>query len=299
MDQFKKTVINTWGDLGQAWLEQLPGIITLLSEHWNLSAIKPVAHIRYNYVAYAIKNGTLPTVLKISCDQDLIRNEHRALMIFSGHASVKVIDFHREHNALLLERITPGTLLKTDYLITINSTIESYAKIARELAQHQLRNKPSLAGCTHVADWCQALNRITDPCIKSDWVNYGKKLQNCLLASMDPKYLCHGDLHLENIIQHKDNWVAIDPKGVMGELAFEVSAFDFIDSSEWDDSDELIVAKLLTRVTQLAKAISIDRDRLLRWLFLRSVISAQWFIEDNDDPSQMLRLITILYSEIS
>ena len=36
-------------------------------------------------------------------------------------------------------------------------------------------------------------------------------------------------------------------------------------------------------------------DRLRAWVFLRVIISAQWFIEDNGNPDEMLRLASVLY----
>ncbi len=107
-------------------------------------------------------------------------------------------------------------------------------------------------------------------------------------------YLCHGDLHLENIIQQGSNWVVIDPKGIIGEMAFEAAAFDLISQEEMRDLSAL-PAKIVHRVQLLSHALDIDYNRLLYWTFLRVIISAQWFIEDNGDPSQMLILANCIY----
>ena len=64
--------------------------------------------------------------------------------------------------------------------------------------------------------------------------------------------------------------------------------------------DEMIEAstipsKILDRVTYISNSLDINFDRLLSWIFLRIIISAQWFIEDNGDPSQMLSFAAYVY----
>lgn len=42
------------------------------------------------------------------------------------------------------------------------------------------------------------------------------RAQELLLSQGEP-VLLHADLHHYNILQHQDTWIAIDPKGVVGE----------------------------------------------------------------------------------
>ena len=52
-------------------------------------------------------------------------------------------------------------------------------------------------------------------------VTEAQRLYVDLLASSAPAVLLHGDLHHGNILRHGEDWVAIDPKGVIGEPAYE------------------------------------------------------------------------------
>lgn len=121
-----------------------------------------------------------------------------------------------------------------------------------------------------------------------------KQLKLNLLNSLKNEYLCHGDLHLENIIQNRNEWLAIDPKGIIGEMAFEAAAFDLLSNDELSDSSTTEL-KIVNRVKQLSTALDIDPNRLLQWIFLRIIISAQWFVEDNGDPSRVLKLAQHVY----
>lgn len=80
----------------------------------------------------------------------------------------------------------------------------------------------------------------------------------------------------------------------MGEMAFEAAAFDILRPAEIKNNSTLSLT-ILDRVANLATALSIDFNRLLGWIFLRIIISAQWFIEDNANPSNNLALAKQVY----
>lgn len=285
MNALEKTVTNTWGHKGKDWLVKLPSIIKHLADYWSLTNINQVNNLSYNYVAIALQNNNIPVVLKVSCDEQLISDEYKALKHFDGHGAIKVLDINTEYNALLLEKAAPGFLLKEHHSRKIEDTITIYAKVVKTLAT---RLRPS-NGYTHVSKWCAAIDRITDRRIEKRFVDKAKQLRSILLESVKHEYLCHGDLHLENIILHGSTWLTIDPKGIIGEMAFEAAAFDIITEDEIAATQD-ISAKIMDRTTKLANALEVDFDRLLSWIFLRIIISAQWFIEDNGDPNNMLAL---------
>ena len=294
MRTLEENVINVWGDQGKSWLNQLPDIILQLTQHWGLSDITAVENMSYNYVAKALQNNHTPVVLKISCDKRLIHDEYKALCHFNGHGSIKVIDQHQPLNALLLKQAIPGYLLKDNHPDEIQATINIYADVVNATAS---QTKPT-SQYTHVRQWCQAIDRISDDRIKKHFIHKAKALSSFLLKSVENEYLCHGDLHLENIIQHGNKWLSIDPKGIIGEVAFEAAAFDLIDKNEWAEP-ESIQDKILNRTAILASNLNINKDRLLAWIFLRVVISAQWFIEDNGKPDEILKLASFIYPLIS
>ncbi|WP_200403877.1 aminoglycoside phosphotransferase family protein [Fangia hongkongensis] len=291
----EKNVINVWGDTGREWLNRLPNIIDELSMHWKLSNVMPVENISYNYVAFAKQDHNTPVVLKCSCDQALIKNEYRALKHWDGVGSIRVIDSASCHNALLLEQAIPGMSLKENYSQNIENTIEIYAGIVKTLASKPIPIPKTQY--THVKKWCQAIDNITDPRISLKYIDKAKELKAYLLSSNRAEYLCHGDLHLDNIIRHQDSWLSIDPKGIIGEMAFEASAFDVLNQSDWNEINT-IPDKINQRLSRLANNLDIPEDRLRSWVFLRAIISAQWFIEDNGNPDEMLRLASVLYPSL-
>ena len=291
MKNFKQKVINTWGKKGENWLIQLEAIIEALKNYWNLQNIQVVDNLSYNYVALAIQANKTPVALKITCDKKLFSDEYKALQHFAGQGAIKLLDIQPEYNALLLEQAVPGNLLKTFSLLMLKDKTNIYASIVNSLSNYSLIP----ADFTHVSQWCEAIDRIKDKRIDKCFVKKARQLKNFLLISAKNEYLCHGDLHLENIIQQNTKWLAIDPKGIIGEMAFEAAAFDLITQDELQDA-KTVPQKIINQVTDLAAALDLNYDRLLAWIFLRIMISAQWFIEDKSDPREMLILAQHVYA---
>lgn len=290
MKILEKNIINLYGETGKERLNSLPNMVEKLSKKWQLKDIKPVKNMSWNFVVLATQKDNHPVVLKISCDKKLIQDEYNTLKHFDGHGAISVLDINIEYNALLLEQAIPGYLLKEHHPLKVEDTISIYAKVVKELSTCGLSNN----NYTHVSQWCNDIDKIHDSRIEKHFVDKAKQLRLALLNTAQHEYLCHGDLHLENIIQQGSNWLVIDPKGIVGEMAFEAAAFDLISKDEMKDVST-ISSKLIDRITQLSKALEINFYRLLSWIFLRIILSAQWSIEDNGDPSQMLALANDIY----
>jgi streptomycin 6-kinase len=290
MQRLNQTVIATWGSKGEAWLAELPAIISSLAQHWRLDGLIPVEQMNYNYVALAIQADKTPVVMKISCDESLILNEYNALKHFNGRASIKALDIEKSHHALLLERAIPGTSLQENYPRQVKNTIAIYAEVVKSLSTPI----SSTDEFTHVSKWCDTIDRIDKRQIDQHLIDCARDLRSFLLSSAEREYICHGDLHLENVIQHREQWLAIDPKGIIGEMAFEAAAFNLISDDEMRDTPT--VSKTMhDRILALSTALDLSYQRLLYWFFLRVIMSAQWFIEDSGDPGGMLALAAHLY----
>ncbi len=86
--------------------------------------------------------------------------------------------------------------------------------------------------------------------------------------------LLHGDLHHDNILAaERAPWLALDPKGVAGEPAYEVGAL-------MRNPRPQPAEVLARRASILAEVLDIDRQRILGWSFAQAVLSAWWNIED-------------------
>jgi streptomycin 6-kinase len=104
----------------------------------------------------------------------------------------------------------------------------------------------------------------------------------------------HGDLHHDNILVDGDNgWLAIDPKGVIGDPAYEAARFQHNPIPHFlaMDGPQQVARQ---RVEIMAPILQVDPARLLAWGFFDAMLSACWSVEDNEDWRYALSCAEIL-----
>lgn len=113
-----------------------------------------------------------------------------------------------------------------------------------------------------------------------------------LLANPAPAQALHGDLHHDNVLQSARGWLAIDPKGVWGDPAYEpANAFR---------NPEGLGERLFdpTRIERLADRFSHrlaqPQHRLLGWAAAHCALSTRWSLEAGQDITEDLRLLPLL-----
>jgi len=119
-----------------------------------------------------------------------------------------------------------------------------------------------------------------------------RTLRDELLNTTDAPILLHGDLHHDNILAHDNNWKVIDPKGVIGELSYEVGCFirnPLDDLPSHSDSLKIIT----NRINAFSKNLILDPDRIAKWCFVQAVLATVWSLEDNITPTSFKHLTDI------
>lgn len=151
-----------------------------------------------------------------------------------------------------------------------------------------------------VSDWAKGFQRLrerfdgaTGPFPKR-LVDTAEALFSDLLASMDETILLHGDLHHWNILSaDREPWLAIDPKGALGEPAYEVGAWlrnPFPQIMTFDQPRKVIARRL----DQFADKLTLARDRMLGWGIAQAVLAAWWSFEDEGDWEDWLAYAEII-----
>ncbi|CAI0730529.1 aminoglycoside phosphotransferase family protein [Serratia quinivorans] len=100
-----------------------------------------------------------------------------------------------------------------------------------------------------------------------------------LLTSPREQTVLHGDIHHDNVLDFAERgWLAIDPKRLYGERAFDYANI-FCNPNYGIATDPEI---FLCRVEQVCRLAGLDRQRLLRWILAWAGLSAAWFMEDGE-----------------
>ncbi len=113
-----------------------------------------------------------------------------------------------------------------------------------------------------------------------------------LLAAPAPPVALHGDLHHDNILLGARGWLAIDPKGVAGDPAYETAnAFRNPEGLGARLCDPVRIARL---ADQISRRLGYPADRLLGWAAAHCALSTRWSLNDGQSIAEDLRLLPLL-----
>jgi streptomycin 6-kinase len=279
-DNLSQSVIELHRSTGVEWLAQLPSLLDELALRWSLTISPAFVPLSYNYVAPAVSSDGRALVLKVGVPNPELITEIEALRVFQGRGSVELIDADPEKGALLLERLVPG-----ENLISLDD--EKATSIAVRVMRKLWKEVPADHSFPTIEKWGEGFKRLRREFDGGCGPFPGRLVERAeatfteLLASPHKPVLLHGDLHHGNILSaEREAWLALDPKGVVGEAAYEVGAFLRNPMPQLLDVPHLD-RLLARRIDQLAEELGFDRERLLQWAIAQAVLSAWWSYEDH------------------
>ena len=266
--------------LGQdkLWKVRLESTLEDVVQGWALENLKPFENLSFNFVARAKRNDGSSVVLKIG-DPTELGSEMDALLHYGGVGCVRLLEQNREQGAFLLERIEPGILLSS-----VQDEDES-VQIACAVMKKLHKPPPQQHSFFTLERWLRSLFQYrtrfagqNNP-IPSDLLERAELYAVDLLASQVAPVVLHGDLHHFNLLSNAaKGWTVIDPKGLVGERAFEVGPF-FYNPSPQIFSHPDLERVLSRRLDVFAETLELDRERLRQWAFIQGVLSACWTLE--------------------
>lgn len=287
-DTFAQNMIMMDEAVRRPWLERLPTILANCEQRWDLT-IGPPFDLSFNYVAPAVRRDGTPVVVKVCLPDgtDEFPSQAVALRLCGGQGMVQLLECDESEGVMLLERLAPGTLLST-----LEDDVEA-TSIAASVMRQIWRPLPIAPHpFPSVSDWGKGFTRLrqyykggSGP-FPADLLERAERLFAELSASMAEPVLLHGDLHHENILAAtRQPWLAIDPKGLVGEPAYEPGALlrNQLAVVFEATSPAGVMAR---RVDQLAAELELDRTRIRDWALAQSVLSAWWCVEDFGESGQ-------------
>ncbi|HEU0301129.1 MAG TPA: aminoglycoside phosphotransferase family protein [Longimicrobium sp.] len=116
-----------------------------------------------------------------------------------------------------------------------------------------------------------------------------------LLADPRDVMVLHGDLHHGNVLDFgARGWLAIDPKGLVGERGFDFANL-FCNP---DLETATAPGRLARQVEVVAEAAGLQRTRVLMWILAYAGLSAAWSLEDGDEPEIALAVAELAAAEL-
>jgi streptomycin 6-kinase len=277
--------------------QTLSAELTAAAERWGVR-LDPAPPLRSpsGLVAFGRDGDGAQVVVKVAAPGSDEELGGAVLRHFGGNGSVRLLAW--EGRATLQERIVPAQPL-AELVHTGDDDAATTQLCATAAALHHAgMPSPETTGIAipafaTVARWGQAFERYRRAgatLLPAALVDRAAELFAELEATQDATCLLHGDLQHYNVLRdERRGWLAIDPKGVIGEPAYELGALlrNPGDGPEASFADPRIIRR---RVSIIHEMLGLNPARVLAWAFAQCVLSAVWSWEDRESPDQAIRV---------
>jgi streptomycin 6-kinase len=218
----------------------------------------------------AVRHNGAPAMLKIAREEEERRGG--ALMAWwDGNGAAQVLAAYSE--ALLLERAAgPRSLAAMVAAGQDDEASRILCDVAARLHAPRPGPPPQLVPLTR---WFEALAPAART--HGGLLAQADSVAQALLADPRDVVVLHGDIHHGNVLDGGERgWLAIDPKGLLGERTF-----DFVNILRNPDAAVALAPGRFDRqVEVLAATASVDRRRLLDWTLAFAGLSAAWHLAE-------------------
>jgi streptomycin 6-kinase len=278
------------GENARTWLAELPRIVAEVAEAWGLEVgppFEPGGNI--SWVAPCTRRGdATPLVLKVQLPHPESAPEGLALAAWDGHGAVRLHEHDPGRRALLLERCAPGTDLHGER--DVGAAFDAATALVRDL--HAAPVPPGLPALGDVlAGWADHLEdrRPLLPEIDDDVWSLVQTTMRSPGGISGTSVLLHGDLNPTNVLSSARGWLAIDPKPMVGDPAYDAARTILQLAPEGDDP----VAVVGARIARSAAALDVDQAAIATWCLV-DVLETGGFAAATGDPAEAGRLLAML-----
>jgi len=263
---------------------------------WGV-AVQDTLETESSFITFG-NRGNQPVVLKVIRQ---LGDEWRCgavMAAFDGRGMARVYEYGE--GAALLERLNPGTQLAS---VVLDGRDEEATEILADVIDRMSRpcessdepSRDALKSFASAQDWGKGFRRYLasgNRQIPASLVEQAQQSYFDLCASQQGVRLLHGDLQHYNVLFDSDRgWLAIDPKGVIAEVEYEIGASL---RNPYERPGLFASAETVEKRLRCFEAkLKLNSDRALAWGFAQAVLSAIWSVEDGfavDAGNPSLRL---------
>ncbi|MEX0955733.1 MAG: aminoglycoside phosphotransferase family protein [Rhizobiaceae bacterium] len=255
---------------------------------WAISRLTPLAEGIGGRVWRAERDDGSPAIVKQPSDAarpdarraaDFLRwrDGHGAIRLLAAHGDIHLLEYAGDRR-LIDHRAQHGEAAATDIAEEVVRQLHAPSPAAPPASQTPLRK--------HFA----SLFSIAE----SERVN-GKPGEFAAYAAFADRLLddqhavrpLHGDIHHENILLSPRGWLAIDPKGLIGDPAYDAANMFHNPPHAPERTDP---ARILAMAETLSHAVERDVEALLSWAVAYSGLSAFWWLEMGNEQAALSTL---------
>jgi streptomycin 6-kinase len=265
---------------------------------WHLAAPHHLASTTTSHV-YTVQHHGDTVLLKVltPVGQEEEQGAAAALTWFAGAGAMRL--WHSDAHTLLLEDVAGDTLsglvatghddaatdIIADVMVQLSRPVESAGLPGLTPLPQRFRALFGRAQQAHAAPGASL-------CVDAAAVAHA------LLADQQEPCVLHRDLHHEHMTYAPQRgWLALDPKGRMGERASDAAhvvcnpvTLPGLVQSE---------ARWVRQAHRLAARLRLSPQRFLAWVYAHACLAASWSLEDGTEPQHGLRMAHAVRPHVS
>jgi streptomycin 6-kinase len=283
-NQFVAETIRRFGDAGRSWISNLPSVIDKCQSEWGLMDVQPISELSINFVCFCTSARLGDVVLKLPGPHSERFTEIEALRIFNGRSCCRMLECDMDAAAFLLKRASPGVPLRAisdrnrqlDVGVRLIASLPVRMYGASTLPSYGdwIGTAGAMLGRTHAPSELLALLRIAE--LRYSEIN----------ATHENIAVLHGDLHHDNVLQNgPDDWIAIDPQGVVGPSILEAGRF--VQNHALPDYSQTDFHELERTTEYVANHLVESYGQVQRAMFVLHVLSMCWDWEMNIEQNRI------------
>jgi streptomycin 6-kinase len=261
------------GAAGTAWLATLPSVVDELLSRWDCTPDGNWMHGEVGVIV-PVRRTSEPLVMKVSFTHPGNVHEPDAYEVWAGRGAVRMYERADEQYAMLLERAHPTTLRDSGADVAV---VGGQTSRLLSVPAHGPRSQALPRLQDRADEWASELQK--------DVAEFSEVLPDLVVARAfaviddlvreQPDVLIHGDLHHRNILSaDREPWLAIDPKGLIGDPAYDAVTFLKARTLVLMQGD--LLAGLERELAAYCEAAELDQARVRRWIQLELVRTAYW-----------------------
>lgn len=287
---FKQNEIeNVINRFGKDFYKKVLRDIETYADKWTLTSFQLIPSYSSNLIFICYSENFGRVVLKIGNPSFReIFTEFNTLCEYNGRRFCRVFDDDIENGVILEEYVQPGNPLRDES--SLDKRLSVFCSLYKGL--HIMPIKAEI-----YPTYTEWVCRITEYMSKrqdcKELYLYMKKAKDiCLSVSAlySKKMLLHGDFHHDNILLGNDGeYIAIDPKGVIGDPVFDIARF-ILNEFGGEITTELY-KKINHIICILEKNLDIPSYILKQCFYVETTMGVCWSVEDGSTPEEYQKLL--------
>ena len=261
---------------------------------WSLTKSTPVAETATSWIFRVEQNGRNFAALKILKPLAAAEERRGAMLMnwYGGEGAATIFDMHGD--TIFMEWLDGGTLGDP---VRAGKDDEGTIAIATVIASLHRPRADAPEGLEPLRDRFQVLfdtDVRTWPHTARDLYARANGIALKLFDRPSAQIPLHGDMHHDNVLSSDRGWLAIDPKGLIGDPAYDLANV-FINPK---GAAHLATdpRRIAARADILSARLNYSRKRILGWAAAHAALSACWELGEGRSITHQLACLPHLLS---